>query len=241
MGLGVSSWVSISHHESGAGWKQIRGPRTPYVVHSGVPWTYFEGCAVISFTVDGVQFNLRAAAVIIDNGYVLLHRATHEDFWSLPGGRVEVGEPSAAAIARELAEELRPACDARLGRLLWMVENFFTYEGAQFHKLGMYYHVTLGTASPYLAKERAFDGIEDNLPLHEGEHIRLIFQWFPLDALADTTLYPMVLRARLHVLPAATELLVETDAGMEAAGDITAQQHAEVSHSRGYSWQSAGT
>ena len=30
---------------------------------------------MISFIVDGVRFNFRAAAVIVDDGYVLLHRA----------------------------------------------------------------------------------------------------------------------------------------------------------------------
>ena len=58
---------------------------------------------MISVMVDGVRFNFRAAAVIVDDGSALLHRATYEDFWSLPGGRVEVGEPSAATVARELA------------------------------------------------------------------------------------------------------------------------------------------
>ena len=104
---------------------------------------------MISFIVDDVQFNFRAAAVIIDGGHVLLHRASYEPFWALPGGRVEASEPSAAAVARELAEELGPACDAQVGRLLWVVENFYGDEDEPFHELGMYYLVTLGAASPY--------------------------------------------------------------------------------------------
>jgi 8-oxo-dGTP pyrophosphatase MutT (NUDIX family) len=166
---------------------------------------------VINFIVDHVQFNFRAAAVIVDDGYVLLHRADYEAFWSLPGGRVEAGEPSATTIARELAEELGPTCDAQVGRLLWVIENFFSHEGARFHELGMYYHVTLGAANPYRAKDRAFNGIEDDLPLHEGEPIRLIFQWFPLETLADMPLYPITLRTRLLTLPTTTELLVESE------------------------------
>ena len=55
---------------------------------------------MISVVVDGMLFNFRAAAVIVDDGYALLHRASFEDFWSLPGGRVEVGEPSAATVGR---------------------------------------------------------------------------------------------------------------------------------------------
>lgn len=166
---------------------------------------------MISFIVDNVQFNFRAAAVIIDDGYVLLHRASYEPSWALPGGRVEASEPSAVTVARELAEELGPACDAQVGRLLWVDENFFANEGVQFHELGMYYHVTLGVSCPYLVKDRPFDGIEDDLPQHEGESVRLIFQWFPVDALADMPLYPTFLRERLAALPTTTELVVHTD------------------------------
>ena len=172
---------------------------------------------MISFIVDDVQFNFRAAAVIIDDGYVLLHRASYEPFWALPGGRVEAGELSAVTVARELAEELGPACDAQVGRLLWVVENFYGDADAPFHELGMYYFVTLGAASPYLAKDRAHDGIEGDLPSHEGEYIRLIFQWFLLDAVADLPLYPTFLRERLAALPDTTELVVHTDPPFDEA------------------------
>jgi hypothetical protein len=81
------------------------------------------------------------------------------------------------------------------------------------HELGIYYLVMLGASSPYLAKDRVFDGIEDDLPLHEGERMRLIFRWFPLDALADRPLYPTFLRERLLALPATLELVRHTDNG----------------------------
>jgi 8-oxo-dGTP pyrophosphatase MutT (NUDIX family) len=129
---------------------------------------------VIGFLVDGIQFNFRAVAVIVEDGYVLLHRATFDDFWSLPGGRVEAGETSASALVRELREEL----GAEVGRMIWVVENFFRYEGEPFHGLGMYYEVTLGPGSPYHAKTASFDGVEDDLPLHGDEPVQLIFQWF---------------------------------------------------------------
>lgn len=162
---------------------------------------------MISFRVNGMRFNFRSAAVIIDDGHVLLHRALHQDYWSLPGGRVEAGEASAATIARELAEELGPRVDARVERLLWVVENFFRLEGEPCHALGMFYLVMLGESSPYLRKERPFDGVEDALPLHDGADSRLIFQWFPLETLADVPLYPTFLRERLTHLPAAPELV----------------------------------
>lgn len=172
---------------------------------------------MISFIVDDVQFNFRAVAVVIDGGYVLLHRVSYEHFWALPGGRVEAREPSAVTVARELAEELGPACDAQVGRLLWVVENFYGDEDAPYHELGMYYLVTLGAASPYLAKDRAYDGVEDKLPSSGDEYIRLIFQWFPLDVLADLPLYPTFLRERLAALPATPELVVHTDPPFDEA------------------------
>lgn len=166
---------------------------------------------MISVLVDGVRFSFRAAAVIIDDGHVLLHRADYDTAWSLPGGRVEAGEPSAATIARELEEELGPAASGQVERLLWVAENFFSYESTQVHELGMYYQVTLGSASPLLAKDRVHNGVETDLPHYEGRPIRLVFQWFPLDSLADVPLYPTFLRTRLSALPSAVELVTHTE------------------------------
>lgn len=166
---------------------------------------------MISVQVDGVWFNFRAAAVIIDDGHVLLHRATYDTIWSLPGGRVEAGEASAATLARELVEELGAEVNAQVGRLLWVVENFFEYEGQRFHELGMYYEVALAPTSPYLEKSQVYDGVEEDMPLHNGERIHLIFQWFPLAALPDVLLYPTFLRERLRALPATTEPVMHVD------------------------------
>ena len=166
---------------------------------------------MISFLVDGIRFNFRAAAVIIHDGHVLLHRAEHQDYWALPGGRVEAGEASATAVARELAEELGPGLDARVERLLWVVENFHYLDGERRHSLGMYYLVTLGASSAFLAKDHPIYGIETDvgLPVYEGKPQRLIYQWFPLAALVDTPVQPPFLcerLAQLH-LPAAPELV----------------------------------
>ena len=166
---------------------------------------------MISFLVDGIRFNFRAAAVIIHDGHVLLHRAEHQDYWALPGGRVEAGEASAATIARELAEELGSGLEARVGRLLWVVENFHHLEGERRHSLGMYYLVTLEASSAFLAKDRTIYGIEtdDGLPVYEGRPQRLIYQWFPLDSLAEAPLRPAFLCERLaqRHLPATPELV----------------------------------
>lgn len=162
--------------------------------------------SMISFERDGARFNFRTAGVCVEDGWVLLHRAVRDDFWSLPGGRVEMGEESAVALDRELREELGVA--AEIGRLLWVAENFFALDGVPFHELGLYYAFTLPPGSAWHDTTRDHAGIEDDLE----EPLRLIFRWFPLSALADLPLYPVFLRTALRRLPAQTERIVNRDA-----------------------------
>ena len=61
---------------------------------------------VISFTKGVQKYNLRAAAVLVHDGAVLLHRLEGDPYWALPGGRVELGESGAETVVREMQEEL---------------------------------------------------------------------------------------------------------------------------------------
>lgn len=163
---------------------------------------------MITFERDGARFNYRTVGVCVEDGWVLLHRAERDEFWSLPGGRVELGEDSAAALGRELHEELGEDSAAEVGWLLWVVENFFTLDGVPYHELGLYYAVTLPPESAWHDKSREHAGIEEDL----GGPLRLVFRWFPLAALADLPLYPVFLRTALQRLPAHTERIVNRDA-----------------------------
>jgi ADP-ribose pyrophosphatase YjhB (NUDIX family) len=71
---------------------------------------------MITFDRDGARFTYRTVGVCVEDYYALLHRAEPDDFWSLPGGRVEIGEESAPVLRRELREEL--GAEAEVGRLL---------------------------------------------------------------------------------------------------------------------------
>ena len=46
-----------------------------------------------------------SAIVCDDQGRILLHRRSDNDLWSIPGGRIEVGESVAEAAVREVGEE----------------------------------------------------------------------------------------------------------------------------------------
>ncbi|WP_029215021.1 NUDIX hydrolase [Kallotenue papyrolyticum] len=156
---------------------------------------------MITFDRDRQRFNYRVAAVILDRGRVLLHRAEHDDFWVLPGGRAELMEPATETIRRELREEL--GVEARVERLLWVVENFFSYADYAFHELALYFLVELAPDSP-LRRQSVFDGRE--------AQERLIFRWFDLATLERVRLFPSFLRTALRSLPATVRHIVHTDA-----------------------------
>src|SRR6185437_3753010 len=92
---------------------------------------------MLSFVVGATRFNYRVAGIAIREGHVLTCREDDDDYVMLPGGRVEMGEPSQVALAREIAEELHST--AEIGRLLYTVENFFERGGQRFHELAAYY------------------------------------------------------------------------------------------------------
>jgi 8-oxo-dGTP pyrophosphatase MutT (NUDIX family) len=56
------------------------------------------------------SFKLRAAAFVRDADHLLICAVEDLDGWFLPGGKVQFGESSATALARELTEEFGVEC-----------------------------------------------------------------------------------------------------------------------------------
>ncbi len=156
--------------------------------------------AMVTFDRDGARFTFRVAGVAIHNGRVLLSRAEFDDFWTLPGGRAEMLEASAGTLRREMREEIN--ADVEVGRLLWVVENFFEYGGRQFHELGLYYEMRLALDSPTLMQDEFFGEGDATLDGDgKGKTYRLIFRWQPITALDAAPLYPTFLQEGLQSLP----------------------------------------
>jgi 8-oxo-dGTP pyrophosphatase MutT (NUDIX family) len=142
---------------------------------------------VISVDIAGHRFQLRAAAVVAHDGFVLLHRLEGDQFWALPGGRVEPGEDARSTLEREMVEELgeHVAC----AELLYLVENFFEHAGKSNHEIGLYFRVRLDPMSGVLDKSRSHAGVEGDK--------RLEFRWFLMEQLHEVDLRPSFLRRSL--------------------------------------------
>jgi ADP-ribose pyrophosphatase YjhB (NUDIX family) len=155
---------------------------------------------MISFTRGDSVFNYRVAAIIVQREQVLLVRLAGEDFWFLPGGRVEQGESAADALRRELREELDVAITVE--RLLWVAESFFSLGGRTFHEIALYFLVMMPRSTPLLQTGATFYGPEGN---------QQTFRWYPVATLKEVTLYPAFLRKGLGAIPEHTVHVVERD------------------------------
>jgi len=98
-------------------------------------------------SVQRVGTTLVVAAVIRDEiGRILLARrpvdAHMGGLWEFPGGKVDPGEAPAAALERELAEEL--ALDARVGAPL----TFAVHEEPGLRVLLLFFDVEIGSPRP---------------------------------------------------------------------------------------------
>lgn len=152
---------------------------------------------MISFNLDAGRFNFRSAAVIIHDDHLLIHQVVGDDFWALPGGRVEFLEASRQTIEREMLEELGMRCEVT--QHLWHVESFYEFDSKHYHEMSNYFLVRL-IDPPEIISNADFAGIE--------ETVNLVFRWIPLTELQQYNLQPAFLIERLTDLPTTTEALV---------------------------------
>ena len=156
---------------------------------------------MISFVSQSHRFDLRAAAIVTSGDRVLLHRRVGDQFWALPGGRVEAGETAEAAVVRELQEEIAESieCD----RLVLVVENFFSHDGFEHHEVGLYFSASLNMKSALLSGPGPFAGSEGTAAL--------TFAWFERLNLAQVDVRPSFLCDALRVTPLEFRHVVHRD------------------------------
>ena len=148
----------------------------------------------IQFGDEERQFLYRTAAVALNGDLVLLQRIGDAKFWCLPGGRMEIGETAEAGLKRELREET--GLDADVGRLLWVIENFYRHGSVSLHEIGLYFLVRFDPTSP--AYKQEWTGQEE-------DGTELTFRWWPVADLVRVNLLPEMLRRALREIPNAPE------------------------------------
>ena len=152
---------------------------------------------MITFDHGEQRFNYRAAAVIVRSGHLLIHRAETDPCWVLPGGRVEMGETTDRTLDRELREEMAidHAAPIAVGRLLWIVESFLTWNDTRYHEVGLYRQVELPADDPRFQPPcPPFMGEE---AFYLDRPIWLEFRWQPVDRLHEVDVRPAFLAEAL--------------------------------------------
>jgi ADP-ribose pyrophosphatase YjhB (NUDIX family) len=147
---------------------------------------------MISLETSAGSFNVRTVGVAIQDEQVLLHRAAHDTWWALPGGRVELHESSADALVREMREEMGVEVEPR--RLLWVLERFFV-SSRRHHSIQFYYLMQV--------PEALFPASAPTFSSPQSNDTPLVFHWYPLAALESLPmpLYPAALSTMLQQLP----------------------------------------
>lgn len=157
---------------------------------------------MLKFDVGDSCFNYRSAAIIIHDDHVLIHKSETDDFWALPGGRVEFFETSEDTIAREILEELGVEALAR--RLLWHAENFFEYTDKKYHEVANYFLAEF-LEVPKIVSERDFPGVEVDLDL--------IYRWVPISKLSEYVIKPRFLIEGIQNMPSSVEYIKFNELG----------------------------
>jgi len=130
---------------------------------------------------DG-HFHVRAVAICVRNQDVLIHQAVGDTVWSLPGGRVEMGEASATTLIREMAEELRTRVHClSLRAIIEVIDQ--RAQGGFFHEVGFYYQVDLPDVG---WSQTPFRGPEVTNPVD--------FWWCPIPRIDEIVVLPPVVR-----------------------------------------------
>jgi len=148
---------------------------------------------MLSFENDDGVFNYRVIGVLIHKGKILLQKSHRDNYWFLPGGRVEFHEESIETLKREMKEEINS--EIQVERLICLSENFFNNKNKQFHELGLYYLAHFKEGEPVWGFGEEFEVREAEKP----DPIK--FKWFPFSKVKKIESRPEIIKEFIKPLP----------------------------------------
>ena len=151
------------------------------------------------FTTDKKWFRYRAAAVIIENGCVLMAKNEREPHYYSVGGGVHCGETAENAVRREVFEET--GIHYEVDRLVFIHENFFKgkgglIDGLECHEVTLY----------FLMKSRGTQELDSHSITSEGFRENMV--WLPINKFDTYFAYPEFFKEKLKNLPETVEHIV---------------------------------
>ncbi len=128
---------------------------------------------------DKQKFNFRVAVIPYNNNnQVLLQRVENEEYLSLIGGRVKLGETTANALLREVQEELGILINQKNLDLVYVCENFFKINGKDIHELLFIYKYALNSNISYKVIDK--------------ENVKA--EWFKIEDLKNLNIKPAIVK-----------------------------------------------
>ena len=139
-------------------------------------------------TKENNWFRYRAAAIIVENGCVLLATNDKVDYFYSVGGGVQMSEKAEDAVVREVFEET--GIHYEIDRLAVIHENFFTdssefFKDLSCHEIALY----------FLMKAKGNQALNSN---SYTQGVRENMVWIPIDELDNHTVYPTFLKEYLN-------------------------------------------
>ena len=152
------------------------------------------------FDAEDYRFHLRAAAIIIEEGHILLAKNDAADYYYSVGGGVHLGETAEEAVRREVFEET--GIHYEVERLAFIHENFFVDDvvrvGKKIHEISFF----------FLMKPQGKKEINVVSECSAGEEYT---RWIPIEKLSEIKAFPEFYREKLLKLPEFTEHIVDRE------------------------------
>ena len=154
------------------------------------------------FTKGDNWFRYRAAAIIIENGCVLVAGNDKENYFYSVGGGVHVNEKAEDAVVREVLEET--GVQYQIDKLVIIHENFWNGDGA--YDKGLHCHEI---AFYFLMKSRGTK--ELNCTGYTRFNDKETMYWIPIDDLDNYKIYPTFLKQYLRSNHVGIEHIITDD------------------------------